>query len=43
MVYKFSMLKNIISNYNPRFVSEFWTTLVVKLGTNLGCYPQAIP
>ena len=38
MVCKFGMPKNILSDYNPRFVSEFWTTLMVKSGAKVGLF-----
>ena len=36
VLYKFGMPKKIISNHDPRFASEFWTTLMIELGTKVG-------
>ena len=43
MVRKLSMLKNITSDCDPRFVPEVWTTLIAKLGTKFGLFSLYYP
>ena len=38
VVCKFGILKDIISDHDTRFVSEFWTTLMAKLGIKIGLF-----
>ena len=43
VVYKFGMPKKIVSDRDPRFLSDFWTTLMARLETKVGLSSSYYP